>query len=125
MLLSFVPRQHDGHGTNKGGGEEAPSHSLGAYYSLGFRDQHEESITHPEQVMEFWGLCPLMTITLPNHKFRSLQRAASKLKHQGSGPVRQLAQVLGMMVAAHLAILPTPLYFRYLKRARARALKRA
>ena len=30
MLLSFVPRQHAGHGINKGGGEEAPSHSLGA-----------------------------------------------------------------------------------------------
>ena len=65
-----------------------------------------------------------MTITLPNHKLRSLQRAASKLKHQGSGPVRQLAQVLGMMVAAHLAILPAPLHFIYLERAGARALKR-
>ena len=64
-----------------------------------------------------------MSISLPNQKLRSLQRAASKLKHQGSGPVRQLAQVLGMMVAAHPAILPAPLHFRYLERARARALR--
>ena len=55
MLLSFVPRRHAGHGINKGGGEEAPSHSLGASYSLGFHNPHIESITHPEQVMEFLG----------------------------------------------------------------------
>ena len=55
---------------------------------------------------------------------RSLQRAARKLRLHGSGSVRQLAQLLGMMVAAYPAILPALLHFRYLKRARARALRK-
>ena len=45
--------------------------------------------------MEFVGFVldsNRMSISLPNQKLRSLQRASSKLKHQESGPVRQLAQ---------------------------------
>ena len=95
--------------------------------ALGFMISMKESVTRPDQVMEFLGFVlnsNRMSISLPNQKLRSLQSAASKLKHQGSGPVRQLAQVLGMMVVAHSAILPVPLHFRYLERARARPLKK-
>ena len=109
--------------------EEVRKHlatALELLIALGFVINMKKSVTHPEQVMKFLGFVldsNRMSISLPNQKLKSLQRAPRKLKHQGSGPVRQLAQVLGMMVAAHPAILPAPLHFRYLERARVRALR--
>ena len=61
------------------------SHSLGASDSLGFRDQHQESVTRSDHMMEFLGFVldsNKMTISLPRQKLRSLQRAAST-KDQG------------------------------------------
>ena len=90
--------------------------------ALGFVINMKKSATHPDQVLEFLGFVlksNRMSIFLPKKKLRSLQRATSKLKYQGSWPVRQLAQVLGMMVRV-----PAPLHFRYLERARARTLRK-
>lgn len=49
-----------------------------------------------------------MIISLPQQKLKSLRNLAKRLRDQGTVTARQLAQLLGMMVAAHPAVLPAP-----------------
>lgn len=110
--------------------EEVRKHlatALELLIALGFVINTKKSVTRPDQVMEFLRFVldsKRMSISLLIQKLRSLQKTASRLKRQGTGSVRQLAQLLGMMVAAHPAILPAPLHFIYLERERTAALKR-
>ena len=63
-----------------------------------------------------------MTISLPEDKLQSIKKAAKKWRNRDQMPVRKLAHLLGMMVAAHPAILPAPLHYRKLERAKSTAL---
>ena len=62
--------------------------------------------------------------SLPLRKLHSLKKMARRLTDRGRTTVRELARLLGTMVAAHPAILPAPLHYRHLERAKSRALYR-
>ena len=94
--------------------------------ALGFVVNMKKSVIHPTQEIEFLGFVlntRSMSISLPQQKLKSLRQAATQLRNQGRGSIRQLAQLLGMMVAAHPAILPAPLFYRHLERAKSMALQ--
>lgn len=94
--------------------------------ALGFVINLPKSVTTPTQEMEFLGFqldSRAMVISLPQRKMKSLRQAALQLKNQKQVSVRALARLLGMMVAAHPAVLPAPLYYRHLERARSLALQ--
>ena len=63
-----------------------------------------------------------MTISLPDQKIRQLKERSHQMFHRETTTVRDLACLLGMMVAAHPAILPAPIHYRHLERTRSRAL---
>jgi len=46
-------------------------------------------------------------------KLKAIQKAATKLKNQRTESVWQLAQLVEVMVAAHPAILQTPLHYKH------------
>ena len=64
-----------------------------------------------------------MMIALPRSKLHSLTRTVRERKEKEQTTVRDLAHLLGSMVAAHPAILPAPLYYRNLERAWSKALQ--
>jgi len=93
--------------------------------SLGFIINTKKSIFIPSQVIEFLGFVldsRVMTIALPNRK---IHKSTRRVLEEREVSTRQLAQLLGSMVAAHPAVLPAPLYYRHLERAKSRAALRA
>ena len=61
-----------------------------------------------------------MTIALPNRKVHQIQQSVTKMLKATQISTRTVAQLLGLMVAAHPAILPAPLYYRQLERRKIR-----
>lgn len=55
---------------------------------------------------------------------QSLKKMATEMLDSHKATVRELARLLGTMVASHPAILPAPLYYRHLERAKVRALQK-
>ncbi len=109
--------------------EEARMHlatALELLIALGFIVNTRKSIFSPTQELEFLGFllnsCR-MTISLPAHKLHSLRQMARRMAGQEKTTVRELAQMVGTMVATHPAILPAPLYYRHLERAKSLALR--
>ena len=95
--------------------------------ALGLIINMKKSVFKPAQVMEFLGFSldtRAMTISLPKQKLCAIQRTASQLLQQTRVSARELAQLLGMLVAAHPAVLPAPLHYRAVERAKRRALQR-
>ena len=102
-----------------------PATALELTIALGFIINTKKSITDTAQEIEFLGLVLNsvdMIISLPQQKLKSLRSLAKRLRDQGSGTARQIAQLLGMMVAAHPAVLSAPLYYRSLERAKSRTI---
>lgn len=64
-----------------------------------------------------------MTISLPKQKLSVIQRTASQLLQQTKVSAWELAQLLGMLVAAHQAVLPASLHYRAVEGAKRRALQ--
>ena len=94
--------------------------------SLGFIINVKKSVFTPARTIEFLGFTldsASMTISLPQHKLKEIRRSAGQLLRQRSMPARQLARLLGMIVAAHPAVLPAPLHSRFLERAKRRAVQ--
>ena len=86
--------------------------------SLGFILNRDKSVTSPSQQIEFLGFnldSKTMMISLPSQKLTSLVKSVRQLADGTQTPLREIAQVLGTMVAAHPAILPAPLYYRQLE----------
>ena len=82
--------------------------------SLGFIINLEKSVIKPTRLIEFLGFLLnsiSMSISLPNRK---VQQLVKKLVQASQITTRSLAQLLRLMVAAHPAILPAPLYYRQL-----------
>lgn len=63
----------------------------------------------------------VMTIALPNRKIHQIHKSIRQVLEEREVSTKQLAQLLGSMVAAHPAVLPAPLYYRHLERAKSRA----
>ena len=85
---------------------------------LGFIVNLRKSVLTPTQQVEFLGFTldsQKMAISLPQDKLHALKKQARKIKEQGRTTVQELSRLLGMMVAAHPAILPAPLYYRHLE----------
>ena len=93
--------------------------------SLGFIINLKKSVTVPAQEIQFLGFSldsQAMSIALPQSKLHSLTGTVREMKEKEQTTLRDLAQLLGSMVAAHSAILPAPLYYCNLERARSKAL---
>jgi len=94
--------------------------------SLGFVITLRKSLLIPGQELEILGFLldtKRMTIALPQKKLHALMREARKMMNQEETTVRELAHLLGMMVAAHPAILLAPLHYQNLERARLSTLR--
>ena len=94
--------------------------------ALGFIINMKKSVFTPARTIEFLGFTvdsSIMTIRLPQQKLVVLRKLANQLLQQEKVTARQLAQLLGMMVAAHPAVLPAPLHYRALERAKRRAVR--
>ena len=94
--------------------------------ALGFVVNTKKSMTDPTQSLEFLGFVldsKRMRISLPTEKLKSIRKLAEGICQRPYCSVRQMAQLIGMMVAAHPAVLPAPLHYRCLERARIQALR--
>ena len=71
------------------------------------------------QELEFLGSIlnsKRMTILLPSHKLHTWKKMAKKVGNQEEITIQEIAQILGMMVAAHPAIPSVLLHYRQLDR---------
>ena len=95
--------------------------ALNLLASLGFLPNLKKSVLTPTQQITFLGFnldSNKMIISLPSQKVTALKKQARELLIQDHTSVRELSQILGSMVAAHPAVLPAPLHFRHLERAK-------
>ena len=93
---------------------------------LGFIINLKKSVLTPTQQLEFLGFTvdsQKMTMSLPSDKLYALKKLSEKIKNRGRTTVQELSRLLGMMVAAHPAILPAPLYYRHLEATKIRTLQ--
>jgi hypothetical protein len=91
--------------------------------SLGFIINLDKSVVEPAHTIEFLGFLlnsTTMTIALPSRKVHQIQQSARKMLKTTQITTRSLAQLLGLMVAAHPAVLPAPLYYRQLEKQKIR-----
>ena len=94
--------------------------------SLGLIINLKKSFTVATQEMQFLGFSldsQAMMIALPQSKLHSLTSTVREMKEKEQTTVRDLAHVLGSMVAAHPAILLASLYYHNLERAVSKALQ--
>ena len=85
---------------------------------LGFVINTKKSICTPKQTMEFLGFeinSKQMSMALPGRKVEEIKRSVRRLKSEKVVTTKQLARLLGLMVAAHPAVLPAPIYYRQLQ----------
>ena len=107
--------------------QEASAHLRAAVeilVALGFVVNSKKSVFQPSQRLEFLGFVinsKEMVISLPHQRLQSLRSLAKRTLRQERVTIRQLAQLLGMMTAAHPAILPAPLHYRHLERTKIQA----
>ena len=93
---------------------------------LGFLVNYKKSQIKPSQEIEFLGfkiVSTKMELKLPREKLVRIQKEAKHMLDQGTVSARQLAQLIGRMLAAILAIQPAPLHYRGLQWLKHRALK--
>ena len=92
--------------------------------ALGFVINTKKSVFQPTQRLDFLGFvndAQQMVISLPRQILHSLRSLARSILAQRRVTIRQLAQMLGMMTAAHPAIMPASLHYRHLERAKIQA----
>ena len=95
--------------------------------ALGFLINLKKSVLTLSNQMEFLGFhidSTKMVISLPQPKMHSLTKLAKNMGVQATVSLRDLAQILGTMVAAHPAVLPAPLHYRCLERTKSVALRK-
>ena len=107
--------------------QEASAHLRAAVeilVALGFVINSKKSVFQPSQRLDFLGFVinsKEMVISLPQQRLQSLRSLAKRTLRQERVTIRQLAQLLGMMTAAHPAILPAPLHYQHLERTKIQA----
>jgi hypothetical protein len=112
-----------------GSKEEARRHLATAMHlltALGFIINLNKSVLTPTQKVVFLGFCldsRTLLISLPATKIQSVQRMIREILTQGQVTALKLSQLLGSMISTHPAILPAPLYYRHLERAKITALR--
>lgn len=91
---------------------------------LGFIINTKKSVFTPKQMMDFLGFeinSVQMSMALPERKVEEIKKSARRMKNERGVTTRQLAGLLGLMVAAHPAVLPAPIYYRQLQLEKIRA----
>ena len=94
--------------------------------SLGFLVNLKKSVLSPTRKLEFLGFLidsSRMIISLPRDKVHAITQLSRSLSAREEVALRDLARIVGTMVAAHPAILPAPLHFRFLESAKSAALR--
>ena len=92
---------------------------------LGFQINWEKSITTPAQSIEFLGFeidAIQMKVKLPVGKMENIQKQCQSLMQTETMTVRELAALIGKLVAAVRAVTPGPLHFRNLQMQKTKAL---
>ena len=88
--------------------------------NLGFTIHPEKSMTQPTQRVEFLGLIinsTSMELQAPSDKVKKIRAEARKLWQANAHPsAREVSRIVEKMSAVAQAILPAPLFFRYLQR---------
>jgi hypothetical protein len=93
---------------------------------LGFIIHKEKSIFTPTQEIEYLGFVINsieMKVFLPTHKRQEIKEACHKLLEQGKHKIRNVAKVIGKLVAAFPAVQYGPLHYRALEKDKTEALK--
>ena len=93
---------------------------------LGFVIHSEKSILEPQQRLQFLGFIldsESMTITLPHEKCQNIRAVCAELLGKQNPTIRQVAQVIGKLIATFPAIQYGPLFYRNLERDKILALK--
>ena len=93
--------------------------------SIGLIINLKKSTLSPTQELELLGflLNSHMIIALPAHKHHTVKKMARQMANQRRTTLWEQASLLGMMVAAHPAILPAPSHYRHLDSAKSKALR--
>ena len=124
--VNSLSRQHASGSEHPSGGYVTPLAALEIFVTLGFIVNTKKSVFQPSQKLEFLGFLintRTMQISLPRQKLHSIQTLVRQIMSQRTTTTRQLARAMGMISAAHFAVLPVPLHFRALERENIRAAK--
>lgn len=93
---------------------------------LGFLVHPEKSVLCPTQEIQFLGFIlntQAMTIRLPDNKSEEIQSLCTELMQIANPSIRQVARIIGKMVASFPAVQYGQLYYRALERDKIKALK--
>ena len=94
--------------------------------NLGFLIHPEKSCLEPSQKIEFLGFnlnTTEMTVTLPNKKVEEIKEVCSQLLACNRPSIREVARVIGKLIAALPASQYGPLHYRNLETEKIKALK--
>ena len=104
---------------------ENVTRTVDLFTSLGFIIHDDKSVLDPCKKLKylgFWLNSEDMTVTLPEEKKQKIKTACVELKRKKRFTIRELAQVIGQIVAAFPAAVWGPLFFRQLEKAKCTAL---
>ena len=113
-------------GQSKAKAEQAVIATTEILSELGFIVHDEKSVLEPTQVLQFLGfkLNTLeFTITVPDDKAQDVVQKCENLMNNTKPSIREVAQVIGKIVAAFPAAQYGPLYYRNLETEKIAALK--
>jgi len=119
-------KMHSVSGRHVNHGIGAPSSSgdcNGIADSAGFHHQCQEERVHTQTDIGISGFRDQLRANVngPSYQNRNWRRSARRMKSERSVMMRQLARLLGLMVAAHPAVLPAPVYYHQLQSEKIRA----
>lgn len=100
--------------------------TVNLFKSLGFFVHSKKSVTEPKQKLKYLGFylnSKDMTVTLTEERATKLKTACLGLKAKKKFTIRELAQLIGQMVAAFPAVEWGPLYYRRLDKDKSEGLK--
>ena len=107
--------------------EQNVQETVTLFESLGFVVHEGKSVLTPCKKLKylgFWIDSDTMAVTLSSEKALKIKNACLDLKTKKKTTIRQLAQVIGQIVAAFPAVLWGPLFYRDLEKNKSEALKK-
>ena len=87
----------------------------------GFTVNYLNSVLVPSQKMEFLGSLVNsfdLSLSIPRDRIRKIQSKSQDLLNTPVTTVRELSKFLGLLSSSIQAVLPAPLHYRYLQRAK-------
>jgi hypothetical protein len=101
--------------------------TVNLFESLGFTVHKKKSVLTPcrrVKYLGFWLDSENMTVSLPEEKADHIMRVCTALIRKRRMTVRELAQVIGLLVSSFPGVLWGPLFYRQLEKVKSTALKR-